>query len=109
MSAFNELICETECPHCGATGPFSVQFKYGDTWQDRYVPGEILRWGGNDIGTPGHRKVVLSGIGSEPCESCGTEFVDFFITLESDRLVEVKGLKEEDPALEKEDFVVVEE
>lgn len=36
-------------------------FKYGDSWQHHYVLGDKLNWGGNDVGEPGHKLVVVVG------------------------------------------------
>jgi hypothetical protein len=68
---------------------FEVQFKFAHTWQNRYRIGEALRWGGNDIGEPGHKEVLVEGIGG-PCPSCGTEFLDFDVVILDNRVAEVR-------------------
>lgn len=107
MSAFNILQSQGLCPHCGANGPFEIQFKYGDTWQHAYSLGESLRWGGNDVGEPGHERVRVEGIGG-PCVKCGEEFLEFDIIVENDRITAVHpvGVHREDPSPE--GFVVEE-
>jgi rRNA maturation protein Nop10 len=72
MSAYNVVIAcdEEECPRCGSKIQRPVQFKYGDTWQYQYKIGDRIRWGGNDIGEPGHKVVVVEGYADE-CPVCG--------------------------------------
>ena len=72
MSACNEVIrvAEEVCPRCGSKIHRSVQFKYGDTWQHCFVVGDRIDWGGNDIGEPGHKLVVVLGYPGE-CPVCG--------------------------------------
>jgi|SRR5665213_794747 len=70
MSAYNtvELPNEEQCPNCGAAVRRRVQFKYGDTWQHHYDVGDVIRWGGNDIGAPGRLVRVLGYV--ESCPTC---------------------------------------
>ena len=68
--------------------PLVVQFKYGDCWQHEYVLGETIGWGGNDVGRPGRRRVVVSGAG-ESCPRCGSNG-DFCVFLFLDRLTSVE-------------------
>src|SRR5262245_51550801 len=82
MGAYNRLKIERACWNCGANVPIVVQFKYGDAWLEDYKVGDALHWGGNDIGTPGHRRVVVNGI-SESCPKCGST-ADFDVFLERD-------------------------
>ena len=72
MSAYNEVIRSDEevCPRCDSKIQRSVQFKYGDTWQHRFAVGDRLTWGGNDVGEPGHKVVVVLGHPGE-CPVCG--------------------------------------
>src|SRR5260370_12959053 len=72
MSAYNEVIAreEEECPRCDSKIRRTVQFKYGDTWQHRYEIDDHIRWGGNDVGEPGHKVVVVEGAADE-CPVCG--------------------------------------
>ena len=84
MSAFNTLVAELPCPNCVRQVHMRVQFKYGDSWQVEYQLGDKIRWGGNDVGEPGHRRGVVDGAG-EPCPQCGSSG-DFEILLEADRI-----------------------
>lgn len=72
MSAYNEVVgIETEqCPRCQSIIQRPVQFKYGDSWQHQYSVGDRIKWGGNDIGEPGHLLVVVLGYPGE-CPVCG--------------------------------------
>lgn len=72
MSAYNEVIRRDEetCPRCGSSIHRPVQFKYGDTWQHQFAVGDRIAWGGNDIGEPGHKLVVVLGDAGE-CPICG--------------------------------------
>jgi hypothetical protein len=51
--------------------PVVAQFKYGDSWQHEYVIGMRLQWGGNDIGMPGRKHVVVDVVAEGPCPCCG--------------------------------------
>ncbi len=71
MSAYNEVRAPEEvCPRCESKINRQVQFKYGDTWQHRFLIGDSISWGGNDIGEPGHDLIVVVGYPSE-CPVCG--------------------------------------
>ncbi len=70
MSAFNRVSTSQVCPNCSNSVVFRVQFKYGDAWQYEYEVGNQIRWGGNDIGAPGAKSVVVDGI-AEVCPLCG--------------------------------------
>jgi RNA polymerase subunit RPABC4/transcription elongation factor Spt4 len=92
MSAYNDLIApQTDtCPACGTTIHREIQFKYGDTWQHRYVVGDPIRWGGNDVGERGHAKVVVEGYAG-PCPVCGdTPDVVYDVVIESDVIADVR-------------------
>jgi hypothetical protein len=91
MGAFNTVIVEAECPVCEKLGRFEVQYKYGDTWQHQYEVGAVITWGGNDIGRPKMKKVVVEGIGG-PCPHCQADNIDFDVLVENDRLMEVRPL-----------------
>ena len=68
MSAYNTVTdVPATCPQCQAKGSVRVQFKFGATWQYRYVFGDALRWGGNEVGTPGRVRVVADGAADAPC------------------------------------------
>ncbi len=88
MGAFNTVRADVECPNCQFKSEFEIQFKFGDVWQFEYRVGDRLSWGGNDAGSPGHKKVLLLGMGG-PCPNCGENFQLFHILLEMDRIAEV--------------------
>ena len=85
MGAYNRLKVERACWNCGAQVSIVIQFKYGDAWLEDYRVGDALHWGGNDIGTPGHRKVAVDGV-SEPCPKCGST-AEFDVFVERDVIV----------------------
>jgi hypothetical protein len=90
MGAFNEVSVATKCPTCSQPVQVRVQFKYGDTWQHQYRLGEALKWGGNDVGEPGHRRVVVDGA-AERCPKCGHEDDwNFYVLLERDVIASVE-------------------
>jgi len=89
MSAFNLVSSKNICPVCGELGDFLVQFKFGNTWQLKYKVGDFIKWGGNDIGTPGIRRVRVEGIGG-PCPHCKTDNFEFDIFVSEDRIECVK-------------------
>lgn len=84
MGAFNVLTVATRCPTCGEQVELRLQFKYGDSWQLEYRLGDELRWGGNETGRPGARRVLLDAA-SESCPNCGADG-DFEILVEDNRL-----------------------
>lgn len=83
MGAFNTVFLEWNCPSCHSVVELRVQFKYGDTWQHEYRVGERVEWGGNDVGRPGRRRVVVDGVG-EACPRCGHADCDFYVLIEQD-------------------------
>jgi hypothetical protein len=107
MSAFNMVTAAAPCPSCGQIAEFEVQFKYGDTWQHLYRIGDRLRWGGNDIGSPGHMRVLVEGIGG-PCPHCGTDNMDFDLVVQNDAVVRLEPVRGERSISGPEGFVVVE-
>jgi len=99
MSAFNIVWTMAICPSCEQRVRIGIQFKYGDTWQHEYEVSQELRWGGNDIGEPGKKRVVLDGVAGTPCPSCTyDEEWNFYVIVENDRIVRVE------PATGKYDF-----
>jgi len=98
MGAFNTVTIYHECANCGHKIPLNVQFKYGDVWQHHYQIGDILQWGKNNIGKPGHKRVVAEAY-SEDCSFCGNPGQDYEVWLENDQIIGVK------PAEGKFDFV----
>lgn len=88
MGAFNTVSARTQCPNCGVIADFEVRFKFGDTWQHHYRVGDMLRWGGNDIGRSGLAEVLVEAIGG-PCPACGADGLDFDVRVIGDRVVSV--------------------
>ena len=91
MSAYNTVTdVPATCPQGQAKVSVGVQFKFGSTWQYRYILGDALHWGSNDIGTPGHERVVADGAADSSCPACGYEGDwDFYVFIERDRIVRV--------------------
>lgn len=61
MGAFNTVHIKWRDPQTSEIVEFKVQFKYGDTWQYDYQVGDLLKWGGNDIGNKDAKRVVVDG------------------------------------------------
>jgi len=91
MSAYNIIAdVPASCPRCRAKVLIGVQFKFGATWQYRYVVGDVLRWGGNDVGTKGRMRVVADGAADSACPACGYAGEwDFYVFIERDCIVRV--------------------
>jgi hypothetical protein len=91
MSAYNIVAgIPATCPQCHAEVSIGVQFKFGATWQYRYAIGDSLRWGGNEVGTPGRASVVADGAADSPCPACGyAGDWDFYVFIEHDRIIRV--------------------
>jgi hypothetical protein len=91
MSAYNIVAnIPATCPQCFAKVSVGVQFKFGGTRQYRYVVGDPLRWGANDIGKPGRSRIVADGAADSVCPACGyTGDWDFYVFIENDRIVGV--------------------
>ncbi len=62
MGAFNVIKINHVCKSCKINVMIQVQFKYGDIWQYEYSLGDSLKWGGNDTGVSGRRKVIVDGV-----------------------------------------------
>jgi len=108
MGAFNTLAVNTVCPVCERTADFEIQFKFGNTWQYHYEIGQRVRWGGNDIGTAGHKRVLVEGIGG-PCLYCGTDDIGFDLVIEEDLIVGVNGIGKERKNNNPQGFIIVTE
>jgi len=98
MGAYNILKTEIQCVHCKNTFCGDIQFKFGDTWQNIYIIGDKIGWGGADIGQPGYRKVKVYGIlEQQECPICG-------LPLEYDIIVEKDIIKYIAPLASLEDY-----
>ena len=87
MGAFNTVLGTVSCPRCHSSVGVRVQFKYADTRQHEYRLGDVLRWGGNDIGLSGKRYVVVDGVAEGACVSCGFDGEwAFYVIVERDRI-----------------------
>lgn len=91
MSAYNTLFLKSLCRNCHEEVQIKIQFKFGDTWDYKYCIHDKIRWGGNDIGKPNLKKVVLDGV-AEPCENC-KETVDYLIFIERDIIESIEENK----------------
>jgi hypothetical protein len=107
MSAFNTVRAECRCTACGKIGIFDVQFKYGHTWQIRYAVGDVLKWGGNDVGVEDAKKVRVEAIGG-PCSNCGADGLEFDVFLASNQIEKVEIVGEERPSVTELGFEIIE-
>lgn len=84
MSAFNVLLADVPCLNCGKQYVCRIQFKYGSTAFLQYHPGDVIKWGANNIGNAEFRKVIVYGIAeTDRCPLCSSikiiEEFDIFI------------------------------
>ncbi len=93
MGMFNVLRVPETCASCGSAIQRRVQFGWGDTWLHEYDVGDTLRWGGNDIGDPGMRRVVVEAA-AENCPVCGADGPEGEVIIERDVLL---GWRHEQP------------
>jgi hypothetical protein len=108
MSAYNTVTWPTTCPITKNAVTLTVQFKYGNTWQYQYQLGEELRWGGNEVGKKGKKKVVIDAI-SERCPACGQQH-DLDLFVEKDKLVSIAlHQTENDYSLSGLNYIILEE
>jgi hypothetical protein len=92
MSAFNTVVAKLECPNCRSVVTMPVQFKFGNTWQFQYEVGDLLRWGGNDIGQPMLRHVVVDGVAAGRCPRCSYDSEwNVYVHIENDRITRVEN------------------
>ena len=66
MGAFNIVHLAWRRSQASEVHDLKIQFKYGDTWQHEYSVGDILKWGGNDIGERDAKRVVVDGCLDSP-------------------------------------------
>ena len=62
MGAYNTVTFNWNDPTTNEVRSLRAQFKYGDTWQDEYRVGDVLKWGGNDIGDRTAKRVVVDAV-----------------------------------------------
>jgi hypothetical protein len=92
MGAYNTVSAKLVCLSCGLLVDVVAQFKYGNTWQLHYKVGEELQWGGNDVGEPGQRHVVVDGIVEQACPKCGTDKEwNVYVHVENDRIARIEN------------------
>jgi hypothetical protein len=96
MGAFNTLDAVAVCPKCENPAQFNLQFRFGDTWQHNYKLLDNVSWGGNDVGRPGLKRVIVHAYGN-PCPHCKTALPEFEITVVRDQLVSVSPTNLPDP------------
>jgi hypothetical protein len=66
----NCLVRRGECPCCHQVVEREWTFSLGDCWGWKYREGDLLRWGGNDVGVPGAAYVHVACM-PRSCPSCG--------------------------------------
>ena len=87
MSAYNTVRANLACPSCKSEMGVRVQFKFGDTWQHEYELGDVLRWGGNDVGERAVAHAVVDGAVEKCCPNCGYQADwDVYVHVRHDRL-----------------------
>ncbi|XDD51450.1 hypothetical protein AB3N59_06840 [Leptospira sp. WS92.C1] len=93
MSAFNSVIVPWKSSITSKEYKLKVQFKYGDVWQSVYQIGETLRWGGNDIGHPRTRRVVVDGCleGEPAIPDIPEDFEIYIVENKIDRVIPATG------------------
>jgi len=110
VGTYNTLNIERQCPRCKKPDQASIQFKYGDTWQIKYHVGEMISWGGNDIGSAKYNKVTVYGVAqNDECKYCGMDLqIEFDIYIEGNRIQKVCPMENYDVYLGNDgDFSVV--
>lgn len=109
MSAFNVVIVPWQDPITHKEFELRVQFKYGDVWQYVYQIGEILKWGGNDIGRKEAGRVVVDGCleGEPPVSEVPEDFEVHILKNKIDKVVPATGAY--DFVSANDSFVVVED
>lgn len=94
MGAYNILKTTCQCNNCAASFIVNIQFKFADTWQNEYVIGEEVKWGGADIGTRGLDKVKVYGVSElDKCPVCGCSLAsEYDIYIEKDIIKSVSPI-----------------
>ena len=85
MSAFNTVYF-TFMAATEKKVTIGVQFKFGECCQYDYQIGDTIRWGGNDVGNPGIKHVVVDG-----CLDASCQYVpeDYEVHIKNDRIDQV--------------------
>jgi hypothetical protein len=93
VGAYNTVTFDWKDTATNEVRSLRAQFKYGDTWQDEYRVGDVLRWGGNDIGDRFARRVVVDAVVDAPAssESVPTEFEIHIVNGTIDKVVPASG------------------
>lgn len=108
MSAYNTLIHSMKCPVTSQDVSLRTQFKFGNTWQFDYKLNEVLKWGGNDVGQAGLKRVIVDGV-SEECASCHSQH-DIDILIENDKVISATTHREKNNYLSSgKSYIVLEE
>jgi hypothetical protein len=97
MSSFNTLITDIACPSCRKICEVQIQFKFGNTWQLKYKVGDVITWGGNDIGSPDYDQVKVYGIiESSTCPFCLERVIpeEYDILVINNKIIRVSPLSE---------------
>ena len=95
MSSFNTLNAAIQCSSSKSNYVGNIQFKFGNTWQLKYSIGQIVKWGGNDIGESNLAEVKVYGILElDECSICGgiNTNNEFDIFIEKDFIKELKPM-----------------
>ena len=95
MSSFNILYADVQCSNCKNIYLGTIQFKFGRTWQLEYVIGDIVKWGGNNVGESNLLEVKVYGIlEKDECPKCKrfNQNNEFDICIENDFIKEVKPI-----------------
>jgi hypothetical protein len=91
MGAFNTVVGKAICPKCKRHVRVIGQFKFGNVRQFSYRIGDMLGWGGNEIGRSGFQHVVVDAIAETNCPSCGFSGEwDLYLHVQCDRLVRLE-------------------
>jgi hypothetical protein len=92
VAAYNTVSVKRliPCQRCDDASMIRVQFAYGDTWQHHYELGDVIMWGGNDVGAPveGHLEVLAY---PEACPTCGLDTDgEYVLSISDGRLTEAR-------------------
>jgi hypothetical protein len=92
MGAYNTLTFPWVDANTKEEYELTVQFKYGQVWQDHYSLGDKLNWGANNEGEPGAQQVLVEAIldGVKQVESIPE---DFEIYIVNNIITDVKPLE----------------